>query len=271
MVRKPLLLILFLTVIGFADTGYKDTVQVTEVDGSPKCMAGQIKVTNGTLTCTGQTATITTGGGGGGGGSSSLAVTTGTSAGFVSVTSSPTAVIVFDSSTTRGQLTGSSTYFFSLDPSSVTLQGPAFSTQTIRSVADSQFNLTTYHALNLKTTVVPNSSTEQFFIFAEMSLQNLTGTTIDEVFFTIYRDTTASGGGLISDGTNISPNGNGIITAIQQGPVASSIPVSYFTVAVRDTPGSGSHTYTIAARTNQDTTQTWDAAILSNLVAYAIH
>lgn len=69
MVRKPLLLVLLLSAVGFADTGFKDTIQFTETDGSPKCMAGQVKVSPGTLTCSGQTATITTGGGSGGGGS----------------------------------------------------------------------------------------------------------------------------------------------------------------------------------------------------------
>lgn len=64
MVRKSLFLIL-LSGLAFADTGYKDTIQFTETDGSPKCMAGQVKVSAGTLTCSGQTATITTGGGGG--------------------------------------------------------------------------------------------------------------------------------------------------------------------------------------------------------------
>jgi|GEM_PF-3140155 len=66
MVRKAILLTL-LSAFSFADTGFKDTIRVTETDLSPSCMAGQIKVSPGTLTCNGQTATITTGGGGGGG------------------------------------------------------------------------------------------------------------------------------------------------------------------------------------------------------------
>lgn len=60
----------------------------------------------------------------GGSGGSSLAVTTGTNTGFVGPpVSTPTAVIVFDNRTTAGQLTGNATYFFTLLPSSVTLQG----------------------------------------------------------------------------------------------------------------------------------------------------
>lgn len=63
-------------------------------------------------------------GSGGGGGSSSLAVTTGTSSQYTGPPiSSPTAVIVFDSNTTNGQLTGGGTYFYSIRPDSVTLQG----------------------------------------------------------------------------------------------------------------------------------------------------
>lgn len=66
MVLKKLLLILTVCTIARADTGFKNTIQVTETDNSPKCQAGQIKVSAGTLTCNGQTATITTGGGTGG-------------------------------------------------------------------------------------------------------------------------------------------------------------------------------------------------------------
>lgn len=57
------------------------------------------------------------------GGSSSLAIATGTSSGFTGTISSPTAVIVFNSSQFTGALTSASTAFMSLDTSSVTLQG----------------------------------------------------------------------------------------------------------------------------------------------------
>jgi hypothetical protein len=67
MVRKSILLILFGATFAYSDTGFKDTIRVTEVDGSPTCMAGQLKVTNGTLACSGNVATVTTGGGAGGG------------------------------------------------------------------------------------------------------------------------------------------------------------------------------------------------------------
>ncbi len=63
---KSVLLIVLGSSLAMADTGFKDSIQFTEIDGSPKCMAGQVKVTNGTLACNGQTATITTGGGTGG-------------------------------------------------------------------------------------------------------------------------------------------------------------------------------------------------------------
>lgn len=68
MVRKTVLLILACCGLAKADTGYPSTIRVTETDNSPACTIGQIKVTPGTLSCSGQTATITTGGGGGTGG-----------------------------------------------------------------------------------------------------------------------------------------------------------------------------------------------------------
>lgn len=49
-----------------ADTGFSNTLRVSETDNSPACTVGQIKVTAGTLTCNGQVATISTGGGSGG-------------------------------------------------------------------------------------------------------------------------------------------------------------------------------------------------------------
>lgn len=86
MVHKSILLTLLLASIGFADTGWKDTINVTESDNSPKCQVGQIKFSAGSLTCNGQTASIAVGGGG----ASSLGV----DSNGVSVTS-PTAQINF--------------------------------------------------------------------------------------------------------------------------------------------------------------------------------
>lgn len=75
--------------------------------------------------------------GSGGGGSSSLAVTTGTSSGFTgAAVSSPTAVLVFDQATTNGQLLASNTYFFTLNPSSVTLLGPSINLASIEVTGD---------------------------------------------------------------------------------------------------------------------------------------
>jgi hypothetical protein len=67
MVLKKVLLIMLLASPGFADTGFTSTLRVSEQDSAPACTVGQIKVTNGTLTCNGQIANITTGGGGGSG------------------------------------------------------------------------------------------------------------------------------------------------------------------------------------------------------------
>ncbi len=89
MVLKKLLLILPISVFAWSDTGFKDTIQFTETDGSPKCMAGQVKVGAGQLTCSGQTATLTITGGGGGG------ATNGTI-----LTSTPTNVAVYSDTTT---------------------------------------------------------------------------------------------------------------------------------------------------------------------------
>lgn len=61
-----------------------------------------------------------------GGGSSALAVTTGTAAGFTTITSSPTAVINFNSSQFGVALTGSATAYTTLNTSSVTLMGNTF-------------------------------------------------------------------------------------------------------------------------------------------------
>ena len=65
MVRRSLLLIIAFCGISRADTGFSSTIKVRETDGSPSCVVGQISVSPGTLTCAGQSATLTTGGGGG--------------------------------------------------------------------------------------------------------------------------------------------------------------------------------------------------------------
>lgn len=57
---KSLLLIFLLSAIGYCDTGFRDTIQFTETDNSPKCMAGQVKVSPLSLTCSGNTATLLT-------------------------------------------------------------------------------------------------------------------------------------------------------------------------------------------------------------------
>ena len=61
-------LLILLSSSAFADTGFKDLIRFREVDGSPSCMAGQVNVSAGTLTCSGNIATLVTGGGSGGGG-----------------------------------------------------------------------------------------------------------------------------------------------------------------------------------------------------------
>lgn len=63
MVRRSIFLILALSGFVKADTGFYSTVQVTETDNSPKCQAGQLKVSAGTLSCSGNVANINTGSG----------------------------------------------------------------------------------------------------------------------------------------------------------------------------------------------------------------
>lgn len=74
MVRRSLLLILGLAAIAWGDTGQTSTVKLLDPNTPVSCVAGQINVSPGTLSCAGQVATLTTGGGGGSGGSSSLEV-----------------------------------------------------------------------------------------------------------------------------------------------------------------------------------------------------
>lgn len=62
MVYRSLLLILALAGAALADTGYSSTIQVTESDNSPMCQVGQLKFTAGTVTCSGGSASITSGG-----------------------------------------------------------------------------------------------------------------------------------------------------------------------------------------------------------------
>lgn len=114
--RKSLFLILGLIGIAMADTGFKNTLLITETDNSPKCTVGQIKVSTGTLTCNGQTATISTGGGGGSSGTPGGATTqvqynsAGSFAGDADFTFDGTAVTA-TSQTVAGQLSAASVVF----------------------------------------------------------------------------------------------------------------------------------------------------------------
>ncbi len=62
--RRAILLAFFLTGSAWADTGFTSTIKVTETDNSPSCVVGQIKFSAGSVTCAGQTATVSSGGGG---------------------------------------------------------------------------------------------------------------------------------------------------------------------------------------------------------------
>ena len=129
-------------------TGYYSITYDTDKATATLQVAGQIKVgqssgtlstakvlidgTTGSITVLGTiTATSFSGDGSGltgvsgGGGASTLAVATGTSSGFLKI-SSPTAIINFDSTQFSGQLTGGGTAYMTLRSSTVTLQGNVF-------------------------------------------------------------------------------------------------------------------------------------------------
>lgn len=98
------------------------------VTGSSNVISGLTPGTSGQVLTTGGGtvapfwSTVTSGGTG-----SPVAVTTGSLSGYVGpATSTSVAAIVFDSSTVAGQLIGAATYFYRMNPSSVTLQGNTF-------------------------------------------------------------------------------------------------------------------------------------------------
>jgi len=144
MVRKPLLLILLLAGMAYADTGMTSTIRVTETDNSPSCVVGQIKFGSGQVSCSGQTATITITGGSGSGGSSALEVLAGVAR------SSPTATIGFPPTQFSGSVTGSS-MTVTLLASSVTLQGQnvIFKTATLQSGATFYVSSGTVNSLTM--------------------------------------------------------------------------------------------------------------------------
>lgn len=63
MVYRSFFLVLLLGCIAYADTGQTGTVKLLDSSVPRSCVAGQINVSPGTLTCAGQVATLTTGGG----------------------------------------------------------------------------------------------------------------------------------------------------------------------------------------------------------------
>ncbi len=61
MVYRTFLLIGLLASMAFGDTGFKDLIRISDIDGTPGCMAGQVKFSNGAVACAGNVATVTTG------------------------------------------------------------------------------------------------------------------------------------------------------------------------------------------------------------------
>lgn len=98
---------------------FSNAMNLGYLDGTSQCLQTD---GNGNVLGTG----VTCGSGGGGGGSFSLAITTGGPNAFSGTaisSSNSTTEILFDSATTNGQLLTGTTYLFTLNPSSVTLQG----------------------------------------------------------------------------------------------------------------------------------------------------
>ena len=60
---KKVLLIMALASPAMADTGFTSTIKLLDKNTPVSCVAGQINVSQGTLSCSGQVATLTTGGG----------------------------------------------------------------------------------------------------------------------------------------------------------------------------------------------------------------
>jgi hypothetical protein len=60
MVRKSVLLILGLTSFAFGDTGVTSTIKLLDRSVPVSCVVGQINVSPGSLSCSGQTATLST-------------------------------------------------------------------------------------------------------------------------------------------------------------------------------------------------------------------
>lgn len=141
---KPLLLVL-LAGLAYGDTGFRDLIQMTETDGSPKCMAGQVKVQPGQLTCSGNTATLNITGGGGG--ASSLAVTVGVNR------SSQTSDIMFNPAQFSGSISGSTITISSLGSTGGVSVYPA--TATIIATKGIESTTGTY-TTEIKTPVISN-------------------------------------------------------------------------------------------------------------------
>lgn len=98
-------------------------VQITSPTATINFTGAGVTV-SGTGSGSASTATVTIAGGSGSGASWGVAHGTGTSLGYSGIiTSTNTQVVIFDSNTTTGITTGGATYFFALNPSSVTLLG----------------------------------------------------------------------------------------------------------------------------------------------------
>lgn len=168
--KKLLLTLCAVPLIGnilHADTGWKDTIQFTETDGSPKCMAGQVKVGAGQLTCSGQTATLSITGGSGG--SSSLQVTRS----GVQV-SSPTSSLNFYSGDFNINLAGSTTGQIFLNPATTDFIRNS-STAESKTLNITSGTMTTFYSTN---ETIANSGSLILNPSASLLLYNGTGASL---------------------------------------------------------------------------------------------
>lgn len=121
-------------------------------------------------------------------------------------------------------------------------------------------------------TITPSSNTATIVIIATASAQYLSGSE-DETFFTIYRDTTAGNGALITDGTNVANDSRGFVAAFH--PANAGVDpamVAQVPCIATDVPGSTSaHTYTIAARQSNGVVGIVECGNLNTIIAFEVH
>lgn len=128
--KKDVVLLWLFVLAGFAYADISSRLNITEQDGSPSTYPYKAKFSNGTVTDNGD-GTVSISNSGGGSSASTLAVGTGTASGFSTPSSSPTAVINFNSARFNAILTGVATAYVDLT-SSQTFSDVTAATMTVQ-------------------------------------------------------------------------------------------------------------------------------------------